>query len=377
MNASGDDSRQLSIELKLRHRVAFGWRWGAAAFEALLILALAASIASAGTDKPDPHSGNTAAAPALAAVLQVTLTGNGSTTQVLIKADGPLTCRAAHLTNPERVVLDLIGTRLAISDRSLASKFDPVARIRMSQFGPNVTRVVIDLKRPAEYDLQTRGNVVAVNFTNANSSTEAAAAAPLAPETSAPAAVLSNTDQPSSPSSTTTSEADVEAVPQSPTGAGTGSGAQTSQSSQESSHQQGKGPFANEQPQPAGADKQPKGAKKPVYTEDTRWRTYDLEGVPQFGYHLWDTYNQNRIKGDYPLTGKWFTETDIFQNLVFKERRNIDFSSNPTLAAQIADGKLNFFSHNNFVDENVIFGTELRHNDDRFFPSDFRIHVDG
>jgi hypothetical protein len=301
---------------------------------------------------------------------------------VVIKGDGQLSCRVTHLTNPERVVLDFTGARLAVSQKSFASALDPVTRIRVSQFAPNVTRVVIDLKGPSAYDLQTHGNEVAVNFVNGKSAPEAKTPAQVAPETSAPAAVLSNLDQPSSAGSATTSETDTAVVPQSPTGAGTSSGGQGSQPSQQggSSHQHGKGPFASQQPQPAGADKPVKGKKKPVYTEDTRWRTYSLEGVPQFGYHLWDTYNQNRIKGDYPLAGKWFTETDVFQNLVFKERRNLDFSSNPILGPEINNNKeqaLHFFSHNNFVDENVIFGTELRHNDDRFFPSDFRIHVDG
>jgi hypothetical protein len=344
------------------------------AFATLIVLALATPFVSAGTDKRDPHTATPSSV--LAVVRRVSLTENGSTTQVVIKGDAQLSCRVLHLTNPERLVLDFTGTRLAVSEKSLSSTLDPVSQIRLSQFAPNVTRVVIDLKGPSTYELQTRGNEVAVNFSNGNSSPKAETPAPVAPETPAPAAVLSNAAQPSPTDSATTVETDAAVVPQSPTGAGTSSGGQSSQPAAQGSHQ-GKGPFANEQPQPAGADKPGKGKKKPVSTVDTRWRTYSLEGVPQFGYHLWDTYNANRIKGDYPLTGKWFTETDVFQNLVFKERRNLDFSSNPTLATQIEEGKLHFFSHNNFVDENVVFGTELRHNDDRFFPSDFRIHIDG
>jgi len=282
-----------------------------------------------------------------------------------------------HLTNPERLVLDFASARLAVSAKNSAVRLGPVSQIRMSQFTPNVTRVVIELSAASAYDLQSRGSEVLVNFTDLKSSQQATIESQAALNDSALAAVLSSSDPPFSTNSSTTSDTPVEPAPQSPAGAGTNSGTQTSQPSQEGSQQHGKGPFASQQPQPAGADKPPKGKKKPVYTEDTRWRTYSLEGVPQFGYHLWDTYNANRIKGDYPLAGKWFTETDVFQNLVFKERRNLDFSSNPTLAQQIDNGTLHFFSHNNFVDENVIFGTELRHNDDRFFPSDFRIHVDG
>jgi hypothetical protein len=384
VNARGADFRQPTVVLKSPQRFATHKRH-ALGFIAALVLALTASIAIAGTDKPDSRNAASSAAPAAAFVREVTLAENGTATQVVIKGDGQLSCRAMRLTNPERLVLDFAGTRLAVSQKNLSSTLEPVTQVRVSQFAPNVTRVVIDLKGPATYDLQTRGSEVDVNFSTVKSSLEAKkeSDAQAAPDASSAAAVLSNSDQPSSTNSATTSDTTV--VTQSPTGAATGSGGQTSQPSQQgsSSSQQGNGPFANQQPQPAGADKPPKGAKKtPVSTVDTRWRTFDLEGVPQFGYHLWDTYNQNRIKGDYPLTGKWFLEQDVFQNLVFKERRNLDYSSNPTLAPEISqDDKdkkaLHFFSHNNFVDENVVFGEEIRHNDDRFFPSDFRIHVDG
>lgn len=380
MNVRGDDSRRPTVILKSPQGIATHTRGALGFLVALLALALTVSIAS-GADNPPSNTDAASVAPAAAFVREVTLAENGSTTQVAIKGDGQLSCRAMRLTNPERVVLDFTGTRLAVSQKSFASTLDPVSRIRLSQFAQNITRVVIDLKVASAYELRTRGNEVDVIFTAARSSPEAKteSEAKAQPAMQAASAVLSNSDQPSSTNSATASETDTTVVTQSPTGAGTGSGTQTSQptAQQETSHPQGKGPFASQQPQPAGADKPPKIKKTPVSTVDTRWRTNTLEGVPQFGYHLWDTYNQNRIKGDYPLAGKWFSETDVFQNLVFKERRNIDFTSNPTLAGQIEAGTLHFFSHNNFVDENVIFGTELRHNDDRFFPSDFRIHVDG
>lgn len=141
-----------------------------------------------------------------------------------------------------------------------------------------------------------------------------------------------------------------------------------------------KGPFASQQPQPAGATRPGKGKEKPTEYRpvDTRWRTYTLEGVPQYGYHLLDPYHQNRIKGDFPMFGQnWFTEVDTFQTAVYQNRRNLDFSKNPVFASQIAAGKLRFFSHNNFADENAVFGGEIRHNDDRFFPSNYRFHIDG
>ncbi len=108
----------------------------------------------------------------------------------------------------------------------------------------------------------------------------------------------------------------------------------------------------------------------------TRWRTYDLEGHPEYGYKIYDAYHQNPIKGDYPLgNSNWFAEVDALDTTVYKSRRNVDFSNR--FAPQIAAGKISFFDLNNFFNENAIFGTEFRHNDDRFVPSNFRIRFDG
>jgi hypothetical protein len=300
--------------------------------------------------------------PLAALVRQVTVAEDGSTTQVVIKGDGHLSCTVMHFRNPERVVLDFAGARLVLSKRSFASNLDPVAQIRASQFKPSITRVVIDLDRPSAYQVENRGSEVTLNFTTEKSTAEAAPNAP------APAAVLSNSDQPTSADPATPSEAEATATPPSPAESSSSPGGQAAQAS-ENENSKGKRPFASQQPQPAGAGKPRKNSKKPAQPVDTRYRTYDLEGVPQYGYHLWDTYNQNVIKGDFPLAEKWFTETDVFQNFVFKERRNLDFSK------VLPDNK--FFSHNNFEDENTVFGTEIRHNDDRFFPADFRFHIDG
>ncbi len=105
----------------------------------------------------------------------------------------------------------------------------------------------------------------------------------------------------------------------------------------------------------------------------TRWRSYDLQGHPEFTFHIYDPYHQNILKADYPIRGNWFVELNAFNNVIYKSRRNLDFS--PVFADQIAVGKLKFVRQNQFFNENILFGAELRHNDDTFVPSNFRVRV--
>lgn len=353
-------------------------RWSYGIGGSLMLLALAASAAMACPDKSAASTTVAASAEALlpTTVREVKLAQNGSTTQVVITGNGQLHYHAMHLTNPERLVLDFAGARLQVSEKNVASTLDPVIKIRMSQFEPDVTRVVIDLKKPSHYKVENHGGEVAVSFATDEAVPETAVQAEAKPDSAVPAtSVLSTSNQPavtdSAPASVPdASKPDASIAEQSAAGAGTKGSAQGQQGTQGGQQEpsSGKGPFASQQPQPAGANKPGKNARKSGAV-DTRWRTYDLEGVPQYSYNLLDTYNQNRIKGDFPLAGKWFGEADIFQTYVLKERRNLDFT-------EALPGE-KFVSHNNFQDENGIFGFEVRHNDDRFFPSDFRIHIDG
>ncbi len=246
-------------------------------------------------------------------VRDVSLLKNGESTEVRVQGDGQFTYRIERLTSPDRLMLTFEGVQLATDTTTIPGNRAPVVSIRMTQFSSSVTRVVIELSVAAAYSVRASNDAVAVDF----------------------------------------------APPQ--------------------QQKKGKKPFAEQQPQPSGATR-PKNKKSTdeIQPVNTRWRTYDLEGVPQFSYHLLDPYHQNRLKGDFPMFGQnWFMEWDVFQTAVYKNRRNVDFSKNPRLATDIENKNLKFFAHNNFGDENGIFGFEIRHNDDRFFPSDFRIHIDG
>jgi len=103
-------------------------------------------------------------APPFEAIRQVHLAQNGDATEVSISGSGPLTYHSLHLQNPDRLVLDFSGSHLTTSEKHIASNLDPVREIRLAQFTPQVSRVVIDLRQPAVYNIKAEGSTVTVSF---------------------------------------------------------------------------------------------------------------------------------------------------------------------------------------------------------------------
>ncbi|MGA8012555.1 MAG: type IV pilus secretin PilQ [Candidatus Acidiferrales bacterium] len=98
------------------------------------------------------------------AIRQVHLAQNGTTTEVSISGSGPLNYHSIHLQNPDRLVLDFAGSHLTTTEKQIASNLDPVREIRLAQFTPEVSRVVIDLREPARYSIKGEGSTVTVSF---------------------------------------------------------------------------------------------------------------------------------------------------------------------------------------------------------------------
>jgi type IV pilus secretin PilQ/predicted competence protein len=127
------------------------------------------------------------------AIRQVHLTQNGSATEVNITGSGPLSYKSIHLQNPDRLVLDFAGSHLTTTEKQIASNLDPVREIRLAQFTPEVSRVVIDLRQPAHYNITGEGSTVTVSFDTSSSlapTTDSAASA--APKSEAALAVAEN-----------------------------------------------------------------------------------------------------------------------------------------------------------------------------------------
>jgi type IV pilus assembly protein PilQ len=98
------------------------------------------------------------------AIRHIRLTQDGGRTEVSISGSGALTYHAMRLHDPDRLVLDFTGARLKTSESHLASNLDPVREIRLAQFTPQVSRVVIDLRQPAAYNIAQDGDTVSVSF---------------------------------------------------------------------------------------------------------------------------------------------------------------------------------------------------------------------
>jgi type IV pilus secretin PilQ/predicted competence protein len=109
---------------------------------------------------------------------QVQLTQSGEETQVRVLGNSNLAYRVLQLSHPDRLVLDFDGARLKTVEKSLPSNLNPVREVRMAQFGPDVTRVVIDLRESAHFNVHANGNEVTVAFAPPSTTAAPSAAAP-------------------------------------------------------------------------------------------------------------------------------------------------------------------------------------------------------
>jgi type IV pilus secretin PilQ/predicted competence protein len=99
-----------------------------------------------------------------AAIRQVNLGQNAGATQVSISGSEPLSYHAQRLQNPDRLVLDFSSSHLSTTEHHIPSNLDPVREIRLGQFSADVSRVVIDLREPAQYQISADGDTVKVSF---------------------------------------------------------------------------------------------------------------------------------------------------------------------------------------------------------------------
>ncbi len=119
----------------------------------------------------------------LGAIQQVHLAQNGEETDVKISGSGSLAYHATRLEGPDRLVLDFEGAHLGTPETHIASNLDPVRDIRLAQFTPEISRVVIDLREPALYKINKDGNTVTVAFAPHRSGPSPAAAPAAEPTT--------------------------------------------------------------------------------------------------------------------------------------------------------------------------------------------------
>jgi type IV pilus assembly protein PilQ len=126
-----------------------------------LILAATTLTVSPSFAQTQEPGGATATA---AVISSVAVTQASQRESVRVEGEGRLEVRASRMQNPERLVLDFGGARLAVQKSVIPGVSAPVRGVRLGQFRPDVARVVVDLTAAAPYQISRDGMAVVISF---------------------------------------------------------------------------------------------------------------------------------------------------------------------------------------------------------------------
>jgi type IV pilus assembly protein PilQ len=99
-----------------------------------------------------------------AVISSVAITQAPQHASVRVEGEGRLDVHATQMQNPDRLVLDFSGARLAVSKTVIPGVSEPVRDVRLGQYRPNVARVVVDLSGVAPYQIAHDGTAVVIEF---------------------------------------------------------------------------------------------------------------------------------------------------------------------------------------------------------------------
>lgn len=97
-------------------------------------------------------------------IRSVEVSAKAGQAKVEIHGNGQLRYETQRLESPDRLVLDFADTRLAGKAREVKSAIEPVRGVRLGQFKPDVSRVVIDLTAVAAYAINPGADSIEVVF---------------------------------------------------------------------------------------------------------------------------------------------------------------------------------------------------------------------
>ena len=134
-------------------------------------------------------------------VRNVAVTRGANGMQVEISASGPVTPQTQTLTDPDRVVVDLLNALPAAHQKPIMVNGADIKSVRMARFqdDPPVTRIVVDLTSACEYEVTPVGNKVVLKLKGAHApaATELPLHTPARPSaTLVPAAITSESPRP-------------------------------------------------------------------------------------------------------------------------------------------------------------------------------------
>jgi type IV pilus secretin PilQ/predicted competence protein len=124
----------------------------------LASMTTAAGVTLAQTPEPAGATATTSV------ISSVAITQASQRAAVRVEGEGRLEARAVRMQNPERLVLDFSGTRLAVPKTVIPGVAAPVRGVRLGQYRPDVARVVIDLTAATPYQIARDGGAVVILF---------------------------------------------------------------------------------------------------------------------------------------------------------------------------------------------------------------------
>ena len=99
-----------------------------------------------------------------AVISSVAITQAPQRAAVRVEGEGRLDVHAGRMQNPDRLVLDFAGARLAVQKTVIPGISAPVRGVRIGQYRPDVARVVIDLTTATPYQVSRDGEAVVIYF---------------------------------------------------------------------------------------------------------------------------------------------------------------------------------------------------------------------
>src|SRR5947208_1619447 len=101
-----------------------------------------------------------------AVISSVAITQAPERSAVRVEGEGRLDVHAGRMQNPERLVLDFAGARLAVQKTVIPGISAPVRGVRIGQYRSDVARVVVDLTTVTPYRVARDRDAVVIYFEN-------------------------------------------------------------------------------------------------------------------------------------------------------------------------------------------------------------------
>ncbi|MGD8276675.1 MAG: AMIN domain-containing protein [Gemmatimonadota bacterium] len=117
-------------------------------------------------------------APGNTAFKGVSVLSAADRTEIVIGVEGDVTASDFALTDPNRIVVDLVGMR-PVTAANFRVDRGGIRSVRVAQYSPEIVRLVIDMTQPVEYRVERASGEVRLSFVNPGDTFEPWSSRPL------------------------------------------------------------------------------------------------------------------------------------------------------------------------------------------------------